>query len=119
MQTTHQKKLGTRTRMHPTTQQDPLFLGRVVLSKEDAPRLTSGHSMLSDLEDRARTSRPVDTVLAAPPDILEHFGNIFPEIVESNHVGKFQGDDVWKTWTNTNNEIGAVSPRANHRLNYV
>ena len=94
--------------MHPTIKQespDPLFLGSVVLSKGDAPRLTSGHSMLSDLEDRGWAGRPVDTVLAAPPDILEHFGNIFPEIVESNHVGKFQGDDVWKTWKDNNNEI--------------
>jgi len=94
--------------MHHTIKQessDPLFLGTVVLSKEDAPQLTSGSSILADLEDRMRTGRLVDNVLTAPPEILEHFGNIFPEIVESNHVGKFQGDDVWKTWTNNNNEI--------------
>ena len=84
---------------------DPLLLEKMVLKKEDAPKLTSGKKVFGELEDLMNKGNPIDGILSAPNEILEHFNNIFPEIVESNEVGTYKDGLTCKIWNGNKKDI--------------
>jgi len=58
------------------------------MSSADVPFLTSGNTILNELERRILTKENINSVLTAPVEVMRLCETIFPEVVESNQIGK-------------------------------
>ncbi|ESO92648.1 hypothetical protein LOTGIDRAFT_233083 [Lottia gigantea] len=83
---------------------DPLYDGSVHLDSDRNVNFSSGNKILNELTQLVKTNEPLSEILQAPDYVLDHFSNLFPDIVQSNSVGKLHKDD-FKLWEKSNNDI--------------
>ena len=82
---------------------DPLYYGTYNLTGK-MPKLTSGSSIIRELERRLKNTSFLDDILNAPDDVMELFREVFPEVVDSNKVGCLS-QDSFKLWKIKNNHL--------------
>ena len=83
---------------------DPLYYGSYALENGQIPKLTSGHNVITELEQRLEDNKLLDEVLHAPDNIMDLFREIFPEVVDSNEIGTLS-KETFKFWNPRQNEI--------------
>ena len=94
---------------------DPLYGGEVVLAKEDLVKFTSGQPVLEELERMVQNNKPIQSVIEAPPEVMNHFKTCFPTLVQSNEVGEINESSLWSSNTAEENKVvvkmGHYSPK--------
>ena len=106
--------------MSNNTTDDFLFCGKICLEKKKVPKLGSGSKILLELETLMRNNKVISTPLkgkalilnftrfvlffVGPDESLKFFEEIFPELVESNSVGKLTKSS-FNLWESGNNEV--------------
>ena len=85
---------------------DPLFLGKYndITKSSALPVFTSGKDVLDELEGLVRSEKPIIGVLNGSKEILEFFDTLFPELVESNSIGKLNSKS-FEIWEPSKNEV--------------
>ena len=85
-------------------QNDPLLHPSLEVPPEKMASLTSGKKIFSQLDNMISKNQGIDSVLLGPKTTIDLFSTVFPDIVESNSVGKIT-DDTWSHWKQGNNEV--------------
>ena len=64
--------------------------------------LTSGKRIFSELDAMISKNQAINSVILGPETTISFFAKVFPNIVESNGVGKITATD-WSLWNPGNN----------------
>ena len=71
---------------------------------EQMASLTSGKRIFSQLDKMISKNQAINSVILGPEATTDLFTTVFPDIVESNSVGKITAD-TWSHWKPGNNEV--------------
>ena len=83
---------------------DPLLHPSMEIQPDKMARLTSGTKIFSQLDNMISKKQAISSVLLGPETTTDLFSTVFPDIVESNSVGKITSD-TWSHWKPGNNEV--------------
>jgi len=83
---------------------DPLHFGSKELLQTENVAFTSGKTIFSQLENLVKKNEPIIDVIKGSDDAMKHFEEVFPEIYQSNDVGKI-GKETFKLWNESSNNI--------------
>lgn len=83
---------------------DPLLYPSLELEPSEMAELTSGHDILSHLDSMITEKKAIEDVLLAPKPVGDFFERVFPEVAESNSVGKLTPES-WSHWKTGTNEV--------------
>ena len=76
---------------------DPLVHPDIQLSSAQIPKFTKGDKIISNLFKKIDKNELITAPLQAQPETMEFFNKVFENIVETNDVGKLDGQK-WETW---------------------
>ena len=76
---------------------DPLYYGVKELKSDELVEFRSGEKVIKGLEQMVKDGRNLDQVLNCSPEVIEHFNEIFPEVVYTNETGAFD-TSMLKSW---------------------
>ena len=83
---------------------DPLVYATVYIDEKEVPKLQSGSKILNELGKLNEENRFLDTILHGPNNIIDFFQEQFPELVETNEIGKLKKEG-FTSWIPGNNDI--------------
>ena len=88
----------------PSSQNDPLLHQTMEVQLDQMASLTSGKRIFSELDAMISKNQAINSVILGPETTTAFFAQVFPNIVESNDVGKITPAD-WSLWNPGNNEV--------------
>ena len=83
---------------------DPLLHPSMEIQPDKMASLSSGKRIFSQLDNMISKNQAINSVLLGPETTTDLFSMVFPDIVESNSVGKIT-PDTWSNWKPGNNEV--------------
>ena len=86
------------------TSEDPLTKPSMKVSLGQMTAFTSGKEIFLQLDKMMSKNQTIDSVLLGPQTTRDLFTSVFPDLVESNYIGKIT-PELWSHWKAGNNEV--------------
>ena len=83
---------------------DPLYYGEIQMKEGEVPQLNSGKVFRDHLDELLRDGKELKDIVTAPDHVMKFFDHAFPELVDSNDVGRMSQKD-FELWKPENNII--------------
>jgi len=81
---------------------DPLHFNESNFGSKRNVELGSGLKVVNELKSLVKKNEPIANVLHADEQVMEHFNEVFPEVIKSNETGTITPDkfSLWKAGNN-------------------